>query len=84
MKALYSARPHLKWVEGLYRGYVVLDVSRERAQADWFGVPTVTERSDSEQFLKGFFSVAGEPRLQPASGPAAASTSAAAPAPRGA
>jgi alkaline phosphatase D len=84
MKALYSARPHLKWVEGLHRGYVVLDVSRERVQADWFGVPTVTERSDSEQFLKGFFSVAGEPRLQQASGPAVSSSSAAAPAPRGA
>ena len=84
MKALYSARPHLKFVEGLYRGYFILDVSRQRVQADWFGVPTVTERTDSEQFLKGFFSVAGEPHLQPASGPAAVSTSGAAPAPRGA
>jgi alkaline phosphatase D len=84
IKALYSARPHLKFVDGLYRGYVVLDVSRERVQADWFGVPTITERTNSEQFVKGLFSVAGGPRLQLASGPATPSTSGAAPAPRGA
>ena len=81
VKTYHAARPHLKFVEGLYRGYVVVDVSRERVQADWFGVPTVTERSDSEQFLKGLLSVAGDPRLQQASGPAVSSTSGAAPAP---
>jgi alkaline phosphatase D len=80
--SLLRSRPHLKFVDGLHRGYVVLDVTRERAQADWFFVPTITERSAAEQFGKGFFTVAGEPRFQEASGPSAAST-AAAPAPRG-
>jgi alkaline phosphatase D len=84
IKALFNARPHLKFVEALYRGYIVLDVTRERVQADWFGVPTITERTDTEQFLKGFFSVAGEPRLRPASGPASPATTGAAPAPGGA
>lgn len=83
VKTLLTQRPHLKYVDGLYRGYVVLDVTRERVQADWFSVPTVTERNDTEQFMKGLVSVAGDPRLLPASGPAKSSSSSFAPAPRG-
>jgi alkaline phosphatase D len=82
IETLLRDRPHLKYVEGLHRGYVVLDVTRERAQADWFFVPTVTERTREEQFGKGFFTVAGEPHLQEAGAPAAPSTSAPPPAPR--
>jgi alkaline phosphatase D len=82
-KTLLTNRPHLKFVEGLHRGYVVLDVMKERVQADWYGVSTVTERSRDEQFMKGLLSIAGDPRLQEAGGPAKSSTSAAAPAPRG-
>jgi alkaline phosphatase D len=82
VKTLHDARPHLKYVDGLYRGYVVLDVTRDRMQADWFGVPSVTEKSDGEQFMKGLLSAAGEPRLQQASGPVSPSSSAPALAPR--
>ena len=82
VKTLHAQRPHLKYVDGLYRGYLVVDVTRERVQADWFGVPTITEKNGSEQFMKGLLSVAGEPRLLPASAPAPSSTSGAALAPR--
>jgi alkaline phosphatase D len=60
---LLRTRPHLKYLEGLHRGYVVLDVTRERAQADWFVVPTVSERSRAETFDKGFVTEAGKPHL---------------------
>ena len=79
---LHAQRPHLKYVDGLYRGYLVLDVTRERVQSDWFAVPTIAERNTSEQFMKGLLSVAGEPRLLPASGPAGSSPSGSALAPR--
>ena len=74
-------RPHLRYVEGLHRGYVVLDVTRERAQADWFFVPTVSEKNSSEEFDKGFATVAGNPHLVKVDTAVATKSSAADPAP---
>jgi alkaline phosphatase D len=71
-----TERPHLRYVEGLYRGYVVLDVTRERAQADWYYVPTVSERNSTEQFGKGLVTQAGNPHLVAAASPATTRTSA--------
>ena len=70
LAAIQAARPHLKYVSGEHRGYVVLDVTRERLQADWWYVPTVLERTESEQFGKGMVSEAGRPSLSEASTPA--------------
>ena len=78
--ALMGGRPHLKWVDGLFRGYVVLDVTPSAMQADWFFVPTITERNARESFAKGFRSAAGEPHLVEVSAPAAARTDGPAPA----
>ena len=63
LAALKAARPHLKYVAGEQRGYVVLDVTRERLQADWWYVPTILERTDAERFGKGMISDAGSPHL---------------------
>ena len=62
--------PHIKFVELVHRGYFVLDVTRERAQADWFFVATVTERTDEQRFVKGFYTASGENHLTEASEPA--------------
>jgi alkaline phosphatase D len=63
------ARPHLKYLAGEHRGYVVLDITAERLQADWWYVPTVLERTASEQFGKGMVSEAGRPHLVEATNP---------------
>jgi alkaline phosphatase D len=73
---LLKERPHLKYVEGLLRGYVVVDVTRERVQADWYYVPTVTEKTTAEQFGKGLVSAAGAPHLSVAASPVATRSSA--------
>ena len=70
LATIKAARPHLKYVTGQHRGYVVLDITRERLQADWWYVPTILERSESEQFGKGMVSAAGQPHLVDASAPA--------------
>jgi alkaline phosphatase D len=70
METTRRARPHLRYLEGLHRGYVVLDVTRARAQADWFYVPTVTTRTRLEEFGKGLITEAGRPHLLEAAGPA--------------
>ena len=68
--SLLAARPHLKYVSGEHRGYVVLDITRERLQADWWYVPTVLERTASEQFGRGMISPAARPHLVEAATPA--------------
>jgi alkaline phosphatase D len=70
LAAIQAARPHLKYVSGEHRGYVVLDLTAERLQADWWYVPTTLERSAAEQFGKGMVSEAGRPQLVSASSPA--------------
>jgi len=67
---LLASRPHLKWADGLSHGYIVLDVTKEAVQADFFGVPTVDERTSEERFMKGFTSAAGSPHLVEAATPA--------------
>jgi alkaline phosphatase D len=67
--AILAARPHLKYVLGERRGYVVLDLTAERLQADWWYVPTISERSPSEQFGKGMVSEAARPGLAEAAAP---------------
>jgi alkaline phosphatase D len=71
MPAILAARPHLKYVAGEHRGYVVLDITPERLQADWWVVPTVTERTSEERFAKGIVSEAGRPHCIDAGQPAA-------------
>jgi alkaline phosphatase D len=81
VEKMTKERPHLRYIDGLRRGYVVLDVTRERAQADWYYVPTVNEKSTAEEFGKGLVSVAGAPHLVPAGSPATPKPTAAEPAP---
>jgi alkaline phosphatase D len=81
VETLRKSRPHLKYVDGLRRGYVVLDVTAERARADWFYVPTVTERTNVEQFGRGVVTAAGNPHLVDETSPAPAPRDVAEPAP---
>lgn len=70
---MLSERPHLKWADGLSRGYVVLDVGPEAVQADWFFVDTIDMRSTQESFAKAFRTVADDPHLVEVSSPVAPS-----------
>ena len=54
---------HLKFLEGESRGYVLLDVGPERLQADWYLVPTVTERTDRETRAASFVCERGSGRI---------------------
>ena len=67
-----AARPHLHYVDGRYRGYFVVDLTRERLQADYYGVATVAgAHQPTERFEKGFISESGRNHLIEASKPAA-------------
>ncbi len=57
---------NLKYLEGDSQGYVLVDITRERLQAEFFFVPTVTERSAAETRAAAFVCERGSSRLVPA------------------
>jgi alkaline phosphatase D len=62
--------PHVKFVDFDEHGYFVLDITKERAQADWFLVDTVLAPSDKERFAAAWQTRAGESHLRQAPAPA--------------
>jgi alkaline phosphatase D len=54
---------HLKFLEGDSRGYVLLDVTPKTLTAEWYFVPTVTERTDRETRAARFVCESGSSRL---------------------
>jgi alkaline phosphatase D len=57
---------HLKFLEGEHNGYTLLDVTRDRIQAEWYHVPTVTQRADAEAKAASYVCERGSSRLAPA------------------
>ena len=55
--------PHLKFLEGDRNGYLLLDLTRERMQADWYFVPTVTSLTSQETKGASFVCERGSSRL---------------------
>jgi len=55
--------PHLKLLEGESRGYVLLEIRPDRLQAEYYFVPTVTERTDHERKAASFICERGSSRL---------------------
>lgn len=68
---LRAARPHLRYVDGVSRGYVVMDVTRDRLQADWWLLDSVKARNSEQHFAKGLVCEAGRRHLVDASSPMA-------------
>ncbi|MGH9346246.1 MAG: hypothetical protein ACRD26_03160, partial [Vicinamibacterales bacterium] len=61
--ALKVMLPHLKFMDGEHRGYVLLDLTPERVQADYLFVPTVSERSDRETVAASLVTERGSAHL---------------------
>ena len=63
--------PHIRYAEAEHRGYFVLDVQAEKAQADWYLLDGIGE-DDGEETLDASWAVRdGENRLTEMSGPEA-------------
>lgn len=63
LAGLQETRPHLHYVDGRYRGYFVVDLTRERLQADYYAMETIEKRSTNERFEKGFITESGRNHL---------------------
>ena len=55
--------PHLRYLDGDSNGYLLLDLTRERMQADWYFVPTVTMPTDLEVRGASYVCERGSSRL---------------------
>ncbi len=66
--AMRANNPQLKHLDAKRQGFIILDVTTERCQADWFHV-TVDEPNDDAVHGASWFTASGENRLQEAQGP---------------
>jgi len=73
--------PHMKFIELNKRGYVVVDINRDRVQSEWWHVPTVREKSDVQTLAAALTSESGKNHLVPSSAQLAPKSDAAEPAP---
>jgi alkaline phosphatase D len=60
-----ATHPHVKFSELTRHGYLLLDVTHERVQAQWYFVGTILERLATEELATEFQVRAGENRLSP-------------------
>jgi alkaline phosphatase D len=58
--------PHVRWSEIRHHGYLVVSLTPERLQGDWWHVEAVDEAPTGESLAASWTASAGEPRLQPA------------------
>jgi alkaline phosphatase D len=63
--ALKVMLPHLKFMDGEHRGYVLLDVTADRVRTDYMFVPTVTSRSSDETRAAALVTERGTAHIQP-------------------
>ncbi|MFN5114112.1 MAG: alkaline phosphatase D family protein [Ignavibacteria bacterium] len=62
-----TLNPHIKDVELDSHGYMILNLTQDKAQADWYFVDSTTIRRKGEKFYKGFQTLLGTNALQQAS-----------------
>ncbi len=67
-----SVSPHMKYAELNKRGYVILDIDRERLQGEFWHVATVDSASRDEALAAAFATQTGTNHLVPGSGASAA------------
>ena len=68
-REIVAKNPHIHWVETDSHGYVVVDVTAERAQGDWWFVDHVHCASDGQHHGDSWMVRAGEDRVRKAPGP---------------
>ena len=71
-RIIAGQNPHMRFLDLEAHGYVVVDISSERVQADWWHVDTVAERTAGARVVASWIVRDGDPHLSPAPGALAA------------
>ncbi|KAF2827935.1 hypothetical protein CC86DRAFT_288876 [Ophiobolus disseminans] len=61
---IQTANPELHWQDMYYRGYYELHFTRDKVEANFFGLPTIRQRNGWEIPIANFTVRAGENKLQ--------------------
>lgn len=64
-----ATHPHVKFIDLFRRGYVLIDLTPERAQAEWYHIRTITTPSREEDLGRVLAAPHNESRLLPQSTP---------------
>ncbi len=81
VSSMLQAHPHMKFTDQVRQGYILVDVTHERVQAEWYFVSTVRERRPEVELGATFETLAGSRYLVPGAGASAPRSDAPAPAP---
>lgn len=63
-QAMLAANPHIRYTDWDRKGYMVLDVTRDRAQGEWWYVSTILEPGGTESFGTAYEVKAGANHLE--------------------
>jgi alkaline phosphatase D len=66
-----NPNPHMKFVDLDRHGYLVLDLTPARAQADWYFMRRIDRPDPREEWAEGWYAATGSPRLLKADSAAA-------------
>jgi alkaline phosphatase D len=64
-RAIHRANPHVAWVDTASHGYVVLDVTADRVEGQWWHVDRVGKRTEAERLAATWLVGRGDPRPRP-------------------
>ncbi len=71
---IQSQNPHIKYIDLTRKGYVLLDVNKDRTQGEYWYVSTISSRGGTEAYAQGWFVNNGERHLRQSAGPSIAAT----------
>jgi alkaline phosphatase D len=63
--AIHRANPHIAWVDTARHGYVILDVTAERIESQWWHVDRVGKRAEGERLAATWSVSRGDPQPRP-------------------
>ena len=62
--ALVNKHPHIKYADLWHRGYLIVEINRQRIVGNWYHLDTVAKRSTKVRLAKRFATYLGEPGLR--------------------
>jgi len=68
------ANPHMKFIDLSQKGYLILDLTHQKAQSDWYFVSDITQPEFSTSWGAGYYTNDGDNHLTEATTEAAAGT----------
>lgn len=64
------ANPHMKFIDLAQKGYLIVDLTEDKAQSDWYYVSDITQPDFTASWGAGYFTNDGDNHLSQASDPA--------------